>query len=750
MKFIIYCLIILAVLIPETGAAPVSGEIKVINAGIGGNNTRDALQRLDKDVIRNKPEMVIIGFGANDALNSGKLVPLEEYKSNIDKLTERLSKGGVKEVVLLTPPPIIETYLKKRHLKHPQKENLEKHLEQYIEILKKTAEDKNVTFIDFYAIINEHGGATEKPECLIRNVANSKSADGIHPAPKGYELLAENIYAAVKDKVKPGFKIVCFGDSITYGSHVDGEGTSGGQTYPAVLSRLLNGKSSYENFNLLNYPSFDSNIYWKHSGEGTLKKLKNGGIDNSKCGELTGGYIIQRISRAAQYPPYIGEPAGRLCKFSVMAKGSGTLELIITSYRIMEDGKFDSGPLASKKVHLSDKWQEIEITARENNPRSASFFLILKVGPESKVLLDNAAFYYIQEPGLTLTISPSAICASPGDGFNIRIILKKNDKPCPEAQLDIHEFQKLTGFDCVMKSSTVKTDKDGKATFKVKVPPDISSDGMRLTISSSDHGSGTVKNLYIPVFKKEKTEIINSIASNVKISKPLRIIYIGDSLSDMFRGYNYTDMTDYYLNKFNPGMVSFWNAGVGGDYITRVWERIEGIDGNKPGYRQYMYDDFLSSRPGLIFIFLGHNDTKASSQSNYKIPLVTPEKQYETYKKLIKYLREKAPAARIVFISASSSYLPEIKKGVQKRIKEGLPHTHFGLDEHIVNFNNVLKKLSKEENIDYIDFYTPTRDYPEKASLFLPNDGVHMTNTGNLLLTEKIIEYISKKYPQKD
>ncbi|WP_372934509.1 hypothetical protein [Mariniphaga sediminis] len=35
------------------------------------------------------------------------------------------------------------------------------------------------------------------------------------------------------------FKIICFGDSLTFGVYMKGEGTAEGDTYPAILKQLI-------------------------------------------------------------------------------------------------------------------------------------------------------------------------------------------------------------------------------------------------------------------------------------------------------------------------------------------------------------------------------------------------------------------------------------------------------------------------------------------------------------------------------
>jgi lysophospholipase L1-like esterase len=65
--------------------------------------------------------------------------------------------------------------------------------------------------------------------------------DGLHPTRDGYRLIAQEVYRYLKQHqlLKKNRRIICFGDSITYGAFMDGKGTAEGDTYPAFLKNLL-------------------------------------------------------------------------------------------------------------------------------------------------------------------------------------------------------------------------------------------------------------------------------------------------------------------------------------------------------------------------------------------------------------------------------------------------------------------------------------------------------------------------------
>ena len=221
-------------------AENVSGEVIVINKGVGGDNTADALKRLKNDVLDLHPDYLIIAFGANDALNSSKLIPIDLYRSNIQEIIDKSRGSGIKNILIATPPLIVNSYLKARHPQHPQRDQLEEHLAFYDAATRQIAKENALFLVDVSGLVKEHGGASEDASCLMRNKANSGAEDGIHPTPEGYRLISNLFLPYFKGRVKPGETIVCFGDSITYGANVTGAGGVTGDTYPVRLSALLN------------------------------------------------------------------------------------------------------------------------------------------------------------------------------------------------------------------------------------------------------------------------------------------------------------------------------------------------------------------------------------------------------------------------------------------------------------------------------------------------------------------------------
>ena len=74
----------------------------VLNAGAAGHTVQDALMRLERDVIRHDPDLVIVAFGLNDAARGG-LKGVPQFKTDLNRLLERVETGTEAQVLLVTP-----------------------------------------------------------------------------------------------------------------------------------------------------------------------------------------------------------------------------------------------------------------------------------------------------------------------------------------------------------------------------------------------------------------------------------------------------------------------------------------------------------------------------------------------------------------------------------------------------------------------------------------------------------------------
>ncbi len=220
-------------------AADSQNRVTITNAGYNGNNIIDLLARVDKDALSKKPQLVVLMVGTNDMLNQRNMLTVQEYKKNYQKLITVIKKDA--ELVLMTIPPINTEYLLQRvDPKIYAPAGPQARVDSANEVIRDLAVKNKCHLIDLNKILIACGGSTNDTASLFQNVLNFNINDGVHPTVNGYRVIGTAVYQAIVN-TQPGVtNIVCFGDSITFGYKMHGEGTITGDCYPAVLSRMFN------------------------------------------------------------------------------------------------------------------------------------------------------------------------------------------------------------------------------------------------------------------------------------------------------------------------------------------------------------------------------------------------------------------------------------------------------------------------------------------------------------------------------
>lgn len=76
-----------------------SVQINIINSGISGDNVVNGEVRLEEDVLKYNPDIVVVSFGLNDSV--GGLENLPKYKAALNSIFTRLKEKGI-EIIFLT------------------------------------------------------------------------------------------------------------------------------------------------------------------------------------------------------------------------------------------------------------------------------------------------------------------------------------------------------------------------------------------------------------------------------------------------------------------------------------------------------------------------------------------------------------------------------------------------------------------------------------------------------------------------
>ena len=140
-------------------------KLPVVNAGVDGDTTFAALERLENDVLARNPKLVIVEFCGNDFL---KKIPKENTVKNLTRIIERIQeKGAMVALVDISAGMFFR---------------------EYREAFKKIAAEKKAIFI---------------PVILNRIITNpAMKSDFFHPNARGYQVIAKRIYQAIFAYIK--------------------------------------------------------------------------------------------------------------------------------------------------------------------------------------------------------------------------------------------------------------------------------------------------------------------------------------------------------------------------------------------------------------------------------------------------------------------------------------------------------------------------------------------------------------------
>jgi len=140
-------------------------EARVVNAGVSGDTTAGGLARLDWG-LADKPDLVILALGANDALRG---IEPSTVRENLDKMIGKIEASGAKVLLLgmLAPPNWGEEY---RHA--------------FDQIFPELARIHHLPLYPFFL-----EGVAMKPEL--------NQPDGLHPNERGVAVLVDRIAPVV-------------------------------------------------------------------------------------------------------------------------------------------------------------------------------------------------------------------------------------------------------------------------------------------------------------------------------------------------------------------------------------------------------------------------------------------------------------------------------------------------------------------------------------------------------------------------
>jgi lysophospholipase L1-like esterase len=151
-----------------------------LNRGKSGQVTAQMLERFERDVIANSPEVVIICAGTNDIAQNKGYVPNRLIMKNIKTMARMAEKSGIR-VILCTILPAAKYRWRPEIEPVAPIRDMNRRIERFARCRKRG-------FIDFYTPLAATDGSL--PESL--------SKDGVHPNSQCYDIMEKIVLEALR------------------------------------------------------------------------------------------------------------------------------------------------------------------------------------------------------------------------------------------------------------------------------------------------------------------------------------------------------------------------------------------------------------------------------------------------------------------------------------------------------------------------------------------------------------------------
>lgn len=177
-------------------------QVTLINSGVGGSHTgrsidnkstarlKHAQDRFQTQVLDHHPDLVIIGFGANDAYIDSKKegdpsrIPLEKFSNNMRFMIETLQARGIRVILMAT-----------NGYRPGNQDFQHRRLLDYIHEAEKLANTYNTGFVNNQRTFEQYEKSSGRS-------AADLFEDHLHPNDAGHQLIAESLALEIENSIQ--------------------------------------------------------------------------------------------------------------------------------------------------------------------------------------------------------------------------------------------------------------------------------------------------------------------------------------------------------------------------------------------------------------------------------------------------------------------------------------------------------------------------------------------------------------------
>jgi lysophospholipase L1-like esterase len=163
-------------------------QYELIGKGIGGNKVYDLYLRMEEDVLKLQPDIVVVYIGVNDIWHKSMMgtgTDYDKFGKFYTALIQKLKAAGAK-VIVCTPAVIGE--------RHDSSNPQDGELNHYSNWIRKFAGDNQISLVDLRSIFLNYSKANN-PNNLDSKIL---TYDRVHPNDEGNKVVATAIWNEIK------------------------------------------------------------------------------------------------------------------------------------------------------------------------------------------------------------------------------------------------------------------------------------------------------------------------------------------------------------------------------------------------------------------------------------------------------------------------------------------------------------------------------------------------------------------------
>ncbi len=251
-----------------------------------------------------------------------------------------------------------------------------------------------------------------------------------------------------------------------------------------------------------------------------------------------------------------------------------------------------------------------------------------------------------------------------------------------------------------------------------------------------DVSTGQAATAFFCIYPETTVKELRGLADEIWLPEGTRIVFLGDSLTDFYRGRNYVDLVTRALARRNAQTATVINAGKAANTIEHIEARLT--------------RDVVEQKPTHVFLFEGANDSKRHYEPTTGLGTkwAYPYEEYpKTYRAVVERIQKECGCKPVLMTTAPGDQ--RILEPFRKRAETyGQAINYYCLPESVAQAVKTQRKIAQSLGLPVIDVNAHFLAWMDTngAQYLHVDDGVHISEEGNLQVALLVLRYLAQTH----